>query len=206
MKVTYLKIRADFKYATKGRFYRTFLVRDDINLRDLGEFMVYILGGALEHYYLFVTKDSKYEDSEWIEERYISHYNEYSYDDYDISVLPQNFEFDYDTGEGYDFNCKIYKAKVIKDIDEFDDVPPTGFVLEGAGMGIWEDNIGTLYMYLEGKIDKDYNRQCQRKGIFKPWNHKINKYSEFDNPIDIDELNEEAMYYYLDNTKEYIEK
>jgi hypothetical protein len=30
MKMNYLKIRADFKYATKGRFYRIFLVKEDI--------------------------------------------------------------------------------------------------------------------------------------------------------------------------------
>ena len=49
MDVKYIKIRADFKYAKKGRFYRTFLVREDIGLGELGELIVDIFGGTMEH-------------------------------------------------------------------------------------------------------------------------------------------------------------
>ena len=35
MKMDYLKIRADFKYATKGRFYRIFLVKEEEELSSI---------------------------------------------------------------------------------------------------------------------------------------------------------------------------
>ena len=54
MKVKYIKIRADFKYAEKGRFYRVFLVKEDMPLGELGEFIVTIFGGTMEHYFLFL--------------------------------------------------------------------------------------------------------------------------------------------------------
>ena len=57
MEAKYFKIRADFKYANKGRFYRTFLVREDIGLGELGEFIVDIFGGTMEHFFLYRTKE-----------------------------------------------------------------------------------------------------------------------------------------------------
>ena len=47
MEIRYFKIRADFKYAAKGRFYRTFLVREDVNLGELGELSGDLFGGTL---------------------------------------------------------------------------------------------------------------------------------------------------------------
>lgn len=56
----YYKIRADFKYTTKGRFYRTFLVREDIGLGELGELIVAIFGGTMEHFFMYSLKDKAY--------------------------------------------------------------------------------------------------------------------------------------------------
>lgn len=58
MEIKYIKIRADFKYAEKGRFYRTFLVKDDADLGTLGELIVDIFGGTLEHFFLYKTKEN----------------------------------------------------------------------------------------------------------------------------------------------------
>ena len=74
---------------------------------------------------------------------------------------------------------------VIKELSNDEDIP-TGFVLDGKGQGIWEDNISTLYAYLNGEIDKDFDGEDEQKGIFKPWNFNIKKYSEFDNSIDLE--------------------
>ena len=60
MLVNYIKIRADFKYATKGRFFRTFLVREDIGLGELGELIVDIFGGTMEHFFMYSTKEKSY--------------------------------------------------------------------------------------------------------------------------------------------------
>ena len=195
MEAKYFKIRADFKYANKGRFYRTFLVREDIGLGELGEFIVDIFGGTMEHFFLYRTKEKSYIPSSWIEQ-----WNEFGsirhepFKDKTIKDLPEQFMFIYDTGDGWDFDCKIYKRIVVKTVDDEEETP-TGFVLEAKGMGIWEDNIGSLYAYLEGEIDKNYNEEDEDRGIYKPWNFEIDKYSEFDDPIDIEELNEQAMYF-----------
>ena len=89
----------------------------------------------------------------------------------------------------------MYKKKETKDIEDDDEIP-YGFVLDGKGMGIWEDNISSLYAYLDGEIDKDYNQEDEERGIYKPWNFDIDKYSEFDNPLDLDDLNDTAMYFF----------
>ncbi len=195
MEVKYIKIRADFKYADKGRFYRTFLVKEDVNLGELGEFIVEIFGGTLEHYFLYRLKDRHYVPSEWMDDSLMSNFIKYEpFKEKSILDLPDEFEFAYDTGDGWDFKCKKYKKPIIKEVDESD--ISFGFVLEGKGMGIWEDNIYSLYAYLNGEIDKDFNKEDEEKGIYKPWNFDIDKYSEFDNPLDINELNHIAMSFW----------
>ena len=196
MEIRYFKIRADFKYAAKGRFYRTFLVREDINLGELGELIVDIFGGTLEHFFLYRLKDKSLLPSSWVDEwNYMGNRINETFKDKTIKDLPEHFVFEYDTGDGWDFDCKIYKTIVTKEFEDDEDIP-TGFVLEAKGMGIWEDNIRSLYAYLEGEIDKEFDGEDEERGIYKPWNFHIKKYSEFDNPVDIEELNDKAMYFY----------
>ena len=196
MLVNYIKIRADFKYATKGRFFRTFLVREDIGLGELGELIVDIFGGTMEHFFMYSTKEKSYIPSSWIDnwDDMSTHQHE-PFKNKNIKDLPNNFIFIYDTGDGWDFDCKIYKVKVTKTFDDDEDIP-TAFVIDAKGMGIWEDNIRSLYAYFDGEIDKNYNGEDEEKGIYKPWNYDIDKYSEFDNPVDIEELNDKAMFFF----------
>ena len=197
MEKKYYKIRADFKYTTKGRFYRTFLVREDIKLGELGELIVDIFGGTLEHYFLYRLQDKSYLPSAWVEEwnSLGSRKENEPFKDKEIKDLPERFIFIYDTGDGWDFDCKIYKQMVTKVFEDDEDIP-TAFVLDAKGMGIWEDNIQSLYAYLEGKIDKDFSGEDEERGIFKPWNFDIKKYSEFDDPVDLEELNDKAMFFF----------
>ena len=195
MQVNYKKIRADFKYATKGRFFRTFLVREDISLGELGEMMTDILGGTMEHYFMFRDKNRPYIPSSWFEYCPWEDKDSRSIKESFLSDLADNFIFIYDTGDGWDFDCKIYSTIVVKEISDDEEIP-TGFVIDGKGMGIWEDHIRSLYAYLDGEIDKDYNGEDENRGIYKPWNFIIDKYSEFDDPIDLEELNDKAMYFF----------
>ena len=196
MVVKYLKIRADFKYTTKGRFYRTFLVREDIDLGELGEFIVDIFGGTLEHFFLYRIKDEQYLPSSWVDEWYHERGIKVEpFKDKTIKDLPERFVFEYDTGDGWAFDCKIYNAITTKTFEDDEDIP-TGYVLDAKGMGIWEDNIHTLYAYLNGDIDKNYNQEDEEKGYYKPWNFDIDKYSEFDDPVDLEELNDRAMDFF----------
>ena len=96
MDVKYIKIRADFKYAEKGRFYRTFLVRDDIGLGELGELIVDIFGGTMEHFFMYHTKDKAYIPSSWMEQ-----WDDFGtsrhepFKDKTITDLPEHFIFVY---------------------------------------------------------------------------------------------------------------
>ena len=141
-------------------------------------------------------KNKQYLPSSWVDDWYLERgIDVEAFKDKTIKDLPERFIFEYDTGDGWDFECKIYKKEVTKEIEDDEDIP-TGFVLDGKGMGIWEDNISSLYAYLNNEIDKDYNQEDEERSIYKPWNFDINKYSEFDDPIDIEELNDKAMYFF----------
>lgn len=179
----FVKIRLDFKYAEKGRFYRTLLVRKNLDLDELGHIFVEALGGTMEHCFLYETKERCYVPEEWMYEFYMNERAE-PYEIHTLDELPNSFEFQYDTGDGWDFKCKKYaKTKTIK-------TNRNVFLLEGAGMGIWEDHIGSLYAYFSGEIDADFDGEDEDRGIYKPWNFEIDKYSEFDDPLDIEELDE----------------
>jgi hypothetical protein len=186
----YIKIRLDFKYAERGRFYRTILVREDATLDSLGELFVDILGGTHEHMFMFTSKNISYVHPSWVEDSFFPEKTK-SYDGISFKELGNSFLFTYDTGDGYDFNCKVYKYS--KDIP-FEDEEEVcfGFVLDGKGMGIWEDNIHSLIAYLSGEIPAEQDKDDEEKGYYKPWNFDIERFGEFDNPIDIEELNEIA--------------
>lgn len=181
----YTKIRADFKYGPKGRFYRVFLVREGINLFNFCVGLGVMLGAKFEH--CFLIRDNKMEEEyvmapfledmfDQIEYRYLRNYT--------LNKLSDHFDFEYDTGDGWDFSCKKYKKLVEKDSKE------DFILLEGAGMGIWEDNIYSLYGLFDGKIDPDFTEDDDGNGYCKPWNFEINRYGEFDDPLDIEEINE----------------
>ena len=182
----YIKLRVDFDEAEKGRFYRIVLVRHDIILEELGRLLVLALGGALEHSFIFRTETASYEPSVWVTSKKDTIYLKrkiYAHCDHTIRELPSNFIFWYDTGDDWNFICKKYQKTVEKKSKE--DI----IVLEGAGLGIWEDNKNTLIAYLEGEIkDDNCNEKNEKKGYYKPWNMHIKKFSDFDKPINIKEI------------------
>lgn len=54
---------------------------------------------------------------------------------YTLNDIGDTFCYEHDTGDGLDFACKKHKRKV--DVDSKKDI----IVLEGAGLGIWKNNI-----------------------------------------------------------------
>ena len=54
----YKQIKITFDYSKPNRFYRTLLVKENINLVDLGCAIVTAFNGTFEHYFLF-RKDKK---------------------------------------------------------------------------------------------------------------------------------------------------
>lgn len=178
----YVKIRADFKYAEKGRFYRTVLVPKGIGLFELGCHLVHVFEGTLEHCFLFTYRRTQFVPAAFLEEDLgISKWlwmGQYTIDD-----LPDTFDFEYDTGDGWDFRCKKYKRTVTREGE--DEELPRIIILEGAGQGIWEDNIGTLYAYLAGELDPNSYDEDPENGIYHPWNVSLDCWGDFDKPLDM---------------------
>lgn len=177
----YTKIRLDFKHGPKNRFYRIILVKGDPDLFELGTCLGLALGATFEHCFLIRAEKSSYVFASFFEYpcdgyKYLRNYH--------LSDLPNNFIYEYDTGEGYDFSCIRYKEKV-----ELKNTRQKIIVLEGKGQGIWEDNISSLAALFEGKIDPKTTENDEEKGIYKPWNYEINEFGDFDLPLDIKSLN-----------------
>ncbi len=201
---TYTKLRLDFEYGPKDRFYRIVLIKGDPDLFELGVCLGEILGAEFEHDFLFSTlkHESEYVTASAMEEpfegyKYIRRYH--------LSDLPDSFRYLYDMGDGWSFKCKRYKKTVQVDSNE------RLILLEGKGQGIWEDNICTLEDLLDGYLDPESSLEDEEKGIYKPWNFVIDKYGDFDLPLDIEKLNkmfsdliDDIYYDLLENEVEYV--
>lgn len=184
--MNYAKIRMDFKYAERGKFYRILLVREDIGLYDLANSFQIVIGARFEHLYAIDDKKKDVCYSDLAPCGGISDTGDMELRYFHLSDLSDIFEFCYDFGEGYDFKCRKYK-KIVTNIKSKKDV----ILLEGKGQGIWEDNITSLATYLAGEIPPeetgDYN------GSTLPWNFDNETYGDFDLPLDIDSINEELF-------------
>ena len=188
----YKKIRLDYKFAEKGRFYRVVLVKEDMNLIELGCALVGAVGGTMEHLFIFDKKGVSYVPKS---------FNAYSpfepdpvLDDYGMEVLGESFTLTYDMGDNWEFRCKVYK-KVHEIIDE--DYEPEVIILEGAGQGIWENTHYTLSRYLAGEIPADATEDHEMD-LYFPWNYRNKTFGDFDKPLDLEYLNEVVISdYYM---------
>lgn len=185
----YTKIKISLKEHPK-RLYRIIAVKDDPDLYQLGAIIGLSIEAWFEHIYMFYANKSRYVVGSWVNDEYE---NDIDMADYKLSDLGNSFKFEYDTGEGYVFDCKVYNKKVNYNEDQFDeDNPPAAFVIEGAGMGIFENNHYTLDKYLYGHIDPESSYESLEDEDFQvfPENIDLEKYGDFDKPLDI-----ENMYY-----------
>lgn len=170
----YRKLKVSLKEA-KERFYRVLLVKEDVDLETLGVILVTALGGEFEHMFLFHEGKKMYVDESWLEMD-----NEEPMISKKLCDIKDNFIFEYDTGEGWDFDCKLYKKK--EEIESKD----LAILLDGEGQGIWEDNKHTLLRYLWGELDPDTSEEDEYNGVYFPWNYEIEKLSDFDEDFDIE--------------------
>ena len=191
----YLKLKVKFKPYPK-RFYRTLLVRPDINLVDLGCILVTALEGTFEHCFLFETRDFSYEPIMFLTE-YVNIKSRLM-DDYTINDLGEKFSFVYDTGCNYEFDCSVMKKRVEVSDEE------SAYLIDGAGQGIWEDYIGELYDYLDGKIDPSSQGDVEHQ---LPWNFDNDCFGDFDTAFNLEEAKESFTCSYeadIYNYKEHI--
>ena len=195
----YKKIRLDFKYCERGRFFRTILVEENINLVNLGCAIVAAFNGTFEHFFTFDKGETQYAPrsfGQW------GTYGMKFMKDYPLEVLGDSFEFTYDMGDNYEFRAKVYKK--VYEIENEDEQEV--MLIDGAGQGIWEDNIYSLMEYLDGNISPESSEGDEEEGIFLPWNFDNETFGDFDTAFDLDFEKEEFYCNYQSGLSTFIDR
>lgn len=193
--MNYKKLKVTDKYFPK-RFYRVIAIREDISLIKLGHIIGESINCWFEHGFLFKSEVGTFVPTVWLEDD--SPFDYYlPLNKYNLSTLGDSFTFEYDTGEGYEFDCKLMKTEY-KYGDEYEN--PLAFVIEGKGQGIFENDHGTLNRYLEGEIDPNSSEEDEKDYMFLPMNMSFETYGDFDKPLELD------MMVYYDDDLEHTEK
>lgn len=207
----YRKLRFDYKYGPKNRFYRVVLVKGNPNLFKLGVALLTSVGATFEHCFLFRVEDESDYDTCYVMANFMEDpIPGYKYlGNYKLNDLPNQFILQYDTGDCWDFDCVLEDE--VHDLNSHEE---DILVLEAVGQGIWEDNSYSLQAYFEGNIDPNLTmEELEDKGILLPWNFDIRKFSSFDKPISIRWFQKEIIIdfkanyrFLLKREKEYIQQ
>ena len=191
----YRKIKASWRDEEK-RFFRIILVDPDISLFDAAIAILTSLGATFEHLFevhkgreYYSIPDPEDEDLHWGQSHNIF--------DYQLTDISDAFKITYDFGDEWVFHCKAYKRLVEIRSDE-----PL-ILLDGAGQGIWEDNIWTLWAYIGGDMDSNTGTPDGESDYAKPWNFTIESWSDFDAPLNIPVLSKKLSENYQSNLKEF---
>lgn len=173
----YRKLLIEFKSFPK-RFNRVIKVREDLDLFTLGTTLITALGGAFDHYFVFISKNGTF-----VPENFRELYDEKMHymTDYHLTDLGDKFTLIYDTGDSWEFSVKVY--------DKVENIRSRkyGFFMDGVGQGIWEDNIKTLLGYLNGELNPNISEDDEQGEYALPWNHHVNRLGDFDLTFDIKE-------------------
>ncbi len=143
-------------------FYRDFLIREDVNLLELGIIFIVSAYGNLEH--LFCIRDNN--RTYVTEQEDIYSPNMLYLSDHSLSDLDNDFMFIYDYGEDWTFKCSVENKSYNKPGNEF------VYLLDGKGLGIFEDNRDLFMKYMNSGINDE-----EVDGI---WNLPIMSASEID--------------------------
>ena len=169
----YKRVKATFAYA-KDSLWRSLYVRGDITLEEFGCALLVSLRAAFEHTFQFDNKDKWFVpesfgdfSSSWTPMR-----------GHTLDELGDEFDFEYDTGDGWDFHCIVYKRT--KEIDS----DRKAIFEDGAGLGIWEDGISSFYMAVTGQVRPNRTKDKEEIGFSMPWNLSLNKVGDMNDPLD----------------------
>ena len=174
------------------RFYRILAVREDIDLCDLGAVIGLSINCWFEHVYYFKcrSKDVCYVPDVWMKDTWTD--IDHPMSKATIDDLTEKFIYEYDMGEGWEFDCRILKTKYKAEFNTKD--APLGFVIEGKGAGIFENDHHTFWRYLAGEIDPNISEDNENERIYMPMNMEFETLGDFDKPLDL-----EKMRYYEDD-------
>lgn len=196
----YKKIKIEFKKCEKNRFYRTLLVKEDLNLFNLGCAIVTAFGGSFEHHFLIRTEKKNFCPK--IYSKSLNMIDNVLIDEYTLEDIENTFTF------MYDFNSQWHFDGIVLETIEFDSKKEV-ILLDGKGQGIWEDRIKTLYAYFDGKLDPESLIEDEENKYFKPWNKRVTKFGDFDTAFDLEYEKEMFFASYkcdVEMHKEQIEK
>ncbi len=163
------------KMSLRGKedfLYREFLVREDVNLIELACIMSTLIRASFEYRFYFVSNTSKYLPEELImgalDELYMA--------DYKMSDLGNDFVFIYDTNENWIFDCHVDNKVIKKHGNDYVKI------IDGKGMGIFEDAMATFDAYTSGYLDPNMNIEDIEKesNYLVPSNLDIMYYGESD--------------------------
>ena len=177
----YKKIRLEFKDCEKNRFYRTFLVKEDLNLFNFACAIVTAFRGSFEHYFLLRTNEKNYCPKVYVNS--LNGVNNVLMDNYTVMDLEDEFSFIYNMNEQWKFNGKILETVESSFKKEI-------ILLDGKGQGIWEGSLKTLNAYFEGKLDPTTLEEDLENGLYLPWNHRLSSFGDFDIVYNIEEEKE----------------
>lgn len=182
----YTKIKMTSQDDAK-RFYRIIAIQGNPDLYELGAILGESVNAWFEHFYYFNTKDASFIPDDWVGDRF-GDQNDIAMSTAHLSDLTDKFTYTYDSGENWCFDCKVYKKPYnYVDEEEYDDYP-IALVLEGKGQGIFENDHGTLDRYLDGEIDPNSSQEDEENFQFLPMNMDFEKYGDFDEPLDLEEM------------------
>lgn len=180
----YSQIKVSFKKDPQ-RFNRVIAIQGNPTLYELGVIIGKSVNAWFELFFLFkCSKQHKfYVPDNWVDGDFEE---DVPLSKYHLSDLEDTFFYEYDTGEGYDFDCKKLKRKINLEPDE-DEPEIFAFVVKGVGQGIFENDIYTLYRYLDGEIDPSSYEESEEPWQNLPMNMDFDTYGDFDQPLDLEE-------------------
>lgn len=176
----YKILKVNFPLCEEGRFYRTFAVSEDMNLKELGCAILTSLLSTVIKDYFFTVGIIRYLPQHLIRQYY--EHEDKLISDYKLSDLPNEFTFSYGADE-YFFDCSILRSEQLNSEANI-------VLLDGKGQGIWEDGYFTFLAYLNGKVDPEGLEEDYFEDIIIPKNVKLSKYSDFETSFDLETVKE----------------
>lgn len=187
----YKELKVVYKDA-KDRLNRELLIREDVSLIELGLIIGNSFYCTFDHDFMFKTSGNSY-----VSESYGDVMGQTLYmSDFSFNDLGNHFEFIYDFGEEWCFDCEVVDSRT-KRGKQF------AYALDGNGAGIFEDGRIFYEDYLNGDFDIDiYAENIDENYV--PYNIP---FAFLENPdyFDLEEMNHYFKHILPFDIFEYIE-
>lgn len=161
--MNYKRIKFELR-GYENTLYRDFLIREDVNLLELGIILVDSVYGELNHLFCFRNKTRTFVT----ENQDMTSPNTLYMSDYHLNDLGNNFTFIYDYGEDWIFDCNVEDKTYHKPGNDF------VHILNGAGLAIFEDNRELFELYVGGELSLD---EIDEEMV---WNTDIADFNNYD--------------------------